>query len=466
MISQKDSLFLPLTFFLSIILILYSFSLSDKHIYCSLLISLYLVLYIGIIKSYRYYNNVTGFFVAFLTFVRYCIIPTLIFVDDEYLNYSPFESSENRVYFINGVLFTIWEALFFGIFIMKAFPKWYRYSTRVTTTHFRRESSSILVAEMLLMAIVVLLYPSVLENYSYMFNLDSDEEIVEQLSPSLIENLAIMGTRVLKILMPMPFVLYFYRRYQKHKRTKYFVMSALFFVFFYALIMEGNSRNSIIIPAISIIFILNALYPRYQKSVWSSMIVIIAVISVLSIIFKVFSNDVSAMVEASQLSYWVWYLEAYFAGISNMGKAVAAKLSYGLGVSPAILFNDFFQNVPFFSLLTDPSNNTHSYYFAIWGRSDQIVPSSGNGLFYFGFVLAPLVPVLIASLGHLFEKKSRETTFLSEYIVYTFASATICYNIFNQVSSLMMKISITIFPVLLAVYVNKIARRKNKINNN
>lgn len=463
MISQKDSLVLPLTIFISVILILYSFSLSDKHIYCSLLISLYLILYIGIIKSYRYYNNVTGFFVAFLTFVRYCIIPTLIFVDDEYLNYSPFESSENRIYFINGVLFTIWEALFFGIFIMKFFPKWYHHSTRVTITQFRRESSNIMIFEIFLLAIIVLLYPSVLDNYSYMFNLDSDEEAIEQLSPSLIENLAIMGTRVLKILIPIPFVLFFYRQYQKHKRTKYFVMSALLFVFFYALIMEGNSRNSIIIPAISIIFILTVLYPRYQKRVWSSMIVLISVISVVSIIFKVFSNDVSAMVEASQLSYWVWYLEAYFAGISNMGKAVAAKLSYGLGISPVIFFNDFFQNVPFLSLLTDSSNNTHTYYFAIWGRTDQIVPSSGNGLFYFGFVLAPLVPVLITCLGHYFEKKSRETKILSEFIIYTFASATICYNIFNQVSSLMMKISITIFPILLAVYVNRKARN-NQLN--
>ena len=434
---------------------LYASSISEKHMYCSFLISIYMILYIGITKIYKYYNNVAAFFIGFITFIRYFLIPVLICIDDDYLTYSPLDSGENGLFFVNGILFTIWEAFFFGVFIMKKFPKWYPTTKMDCNVVFKKESSKILIAEILVMSIIVLIYPSVLDNYSYMFNLDSSEDVVEELSPSLVENMAIMGTRVLKILLPIPFVIHFYKKYRKSRMKRYFLMSAFFFIFFYALIMEGNSRNSIIIPAISIIFILCALYPKYRRNVWTSMIVVIAVISVLSILFKVFSNDVTAMVEANQLSYWIAYLEAYFAGISNMGKVVAAKLAYGFGVSPVILFNDFFQNIPFFSLLSDSSNNTHAYFFRIWGRTDQIAPSSGNGLFYFGFVFAPLVPVLIASLGHYFERKSKSTSLLSEYAIYTFASSTVCYNIFNQVSSLMMKLSITIFPILLAVYINK-----------
>jgi len=446
---------IPLLTIFSVAFVFYASMLSEKHLYCSLLIALYLILYIGKLQIYRYYNNVITFFVGFITFIRYFLIPLLICIDDNYLNYSPLGCGENRLFFVRGILFTIWEALFVGIFLVYKIPKWYTNIRKNTKNPYPKESTSFMFVVILLMFIIVMLYPSVLENYSYMFNLDIKEDEVEQLSPSLIENLAIMGSRVLKILLPIPFFLHFYRNYLKHKNILYFFLSAFIFVFFYALIIEGNSRNSIIIPAISVIFILNVSYPKYRKSIWVAMIAIILVISILSIIYKVFSNDVEAMVGVNQLSYWISYLELYFAGISNMGKVVTAKLEYGLTISPVILFNDLISNVPFLSILSDSTNTSQAYYFKLWGRTDQVVPSSGNGLFYFGFIIAPVVPVLIICLGHFFEKKAIKAKRLSEYVIYIFISSTVGYNIYNQVSSLTMKLTITVFPILLFICLNK-----------
>jgi len=109
---------IPLLTIFSVAFVFYASMLSEKHLYCSLLIALYLILYIGKLQIYRYYNNVITFFVGFITFIRYFLIPLLICIDDNYLNYSPLGCGENRLFFVRGILFTIWEALFVGIFLV------------------------------------------------------------------------------------------------------------------------------------------------------------------------------------------------------------------------------------------------------------------------------------------------------------------------------------------------------------
>ena len=301
-----------------------------------------------------------------------------------------------------------------------------------------------------------------------MFNLDGNDMInmSEEASMGLLDTIAILGARILKTLLPIPFVYILYKKYHNHHNSIYFLISALCLIVFYALIMEGNSRNSIIIPAISIIFILATLYPSYKKTIWITMVTIIAVISVLSIIFKVFRNDITAAMEADTLSYWISYLDIYFAGICNMGRVVSAKIAYGEDYNNFLLMiNDTFSNIPLLSKITDSKYSSLYLFLKFWERNDQVIPSSGNGLFYFGYFFAPVVPVFITTLAHYFEKKSYEARYLTEFIVYTFACATISYNIFNQISSLMMKIFVTVLPIIFIVYINKRMNSKRKVYN-
>lgn len=433
---------------------------EDKYLYCGILISLYLLLYIGVIQIYKYLNHITSFFVFFLTFVRYFLIPLLICIDNDYMSYAPLDSANNARFFYNGIYFTMWEALFFGIFINRAFRKWY-HKNQVYNCYYlnlQKGNNSVLYFEIAILIMLVFITPSVIENYSLMFNLKSSGDLLveeEEVTSSLSETISVMGVRCLKILLPIPISSYYYHKYKLKPKTRYFFISAASLIFMYALIMEGNSRNTIIIPAISLIFILISLFPHYKKKIWTTMIIIIVVISVTSIIFKVFSNNVSNMVKASSFSYWIMYLEVYFAGITNMGKVVAAKALYSYPFNPLIMWNDATQNMPILSNLSNLNNTSEYYYFKVWNRNDQIIPSSGNGIFYFGYFLGPIIPILITKLAYKFESISNHVKTVPEFIIFTFACATVSYNIFNSVSSLFMKLFITILPVVIIVSINK-----------
>jgi hypothetical protein len=315
---------------------------------------------------------------------------------------------------------------------------------------------------MLVLLSFIALAPSVLDNYNLLFNLVQTDDFVEKSEEyvSLTQVLAVMAIRVLKIISPIPIICWCYRKYQLNKRGRYFYISAISLIVLYAMIMEGNSRNSIIIPAISLIFILATLYPIYKKRIWTIMCVLIIVISIMSILFKVFGNDVVSMAKKSTLSYWISYLDAYFAGITNMGKVVTARMSADIFFDPFLIINDLIKSTPILSKFCNSLNTSDFYYFKIWGRHDQIIPSSGNGLFYFGYIFAPIVPIIITKLSHFLEVKANKTKHISLYIVYIYSSAVVGYNIFNSVSSLTMKLTITILPVILAVHINRNIQRR------
>jgi hypothetical protein len=138
-----------------------------------------------------------------------------------------------------------------------------------------------------------------------------------------------------------------------------------------------------------------------------------------------------------------------------MGKVVIARMSTDLFFDPFMMLNDLTKSTPILSKFCNELNTSEFYYFKVWGRNDQIIPSSGNGLFYFGFIFAPIVPIIITKISHFFEVKANKAKYISLYIVYIYSSAVVGYNIFNSVSSLTMKLTITIMPVILAVHLNR-----------
>ena len=132
-------------------------------------------------------------------------------------------------------------------------------------------------------------------------------------------------------------------------------------------------------------------------------------------------------------------------------------------MNPIIAVNDLARNVPFLNSLVDNTNTASYYYVMTWGRSDQVIPATGNGLFYFSYILAPVVSMMILCLGHYFEKRMHNSISVPEYIIYCYSSIVISYNMFNSVSTMMMKLSITLLPLLFVLYLSK---KINKISYN
>lgn len=453
MIILRKKIALPLTAI--IILILSIVENRTECYYCWFLIMLYLLIYWGKIGLYKYLNSTCVFFIAFLTFVRYLIIPLLIILDNEYMTYSPLGLGMNENYFYKGFYLTVWELLLFGLFINRKLPKWYYNNTNNAYIKWSKTHFATWIILILGLLGLLSINPSILQDYSFVINLKPDDTIAQEYIPKgLTETISTIASRVLKIVIPIPIVSLFYKKYHQNHSIANFYISIIVLAFFYAFIIEGNSRNTIIIPAVAVLFILLRFYPQYKKTTLSALLTVILLIAILSLVWKSFAGDFSTAKESS-FSYWISYIESYFAGISNMGKAVAAYQNSDIFINPIIAFNDLARSVPFLNSLVD-NTNTASYYFVMtWGRSDQVIPATGNGLFYFSYILAPVVSMIILYFGHYFEKCMHKSTSVPEYMIYCYSSIVISYNMFNSVSTMMMKLSITLLPLLFVLYLSK-----------
>lgn len=421
---------------------------------CMALISLYIYIYWNIIGIYKYSNTVCGFFILLLTSVRFFIIPLMIIIDDGYMTYRPLGLGMNSTFFYQGVSMTAWELIIFACFIYRKLPRWYE-GTNEKIDIEDTTNISLWIIIIVAFSGMIFINMSALSDYSFVLDLKIDDTIGKEYVPKgLTETISTIASRVLKIIIPIPFAYYFYKRYESTQSISNFYLSTIIFVFFYAFIIEGNSRNSIIIPAVATMFILLRLYPQYKKGTLSALISVIIMITVLSLIWKSFSGNYAA-VRNSSFSYWISYIESYFAGISNMGKAVYAYQNSDIIINPMIAFNDITRNIPFLNLLTDNTNTASHYFVTIWGRKDQVIPASGNGLFYFGYIFAPIVPILTLTLAHYFESRMQKSSSIAEIIVFCYSSTVISYNIFNSVSTMMMKLSITLLPLLLCLYFSR-----------
>lgn len=453
MIILRKKIALPL---IAIIILVLSFIENRTECYyCWFLIMLYLFIYWGKIGLYKYLDSTCAFFIASLTFVRYLIIPLLIILDNEYMTYSPLGLDMNGEYFYKGYYLTVWELLLFGLFVDRKLPKWYSNNTNNAYIKWSKTRSAAWI--ILIIGLVGLLFinPSILQDYSFVINLKPDDTIAQEYIPKgLTETIATIASRVLKIVIPIPVVSLLYKKYNQNHSILNFYISIIVLAFFYAFIIEGNSRNTIIIPAVAIMFILLRMYPQYRKTTLSVLISVIFLITILSLVWKSFAGDY-ATVKESSLSYWIFYIEVYFAGISNMGKAVCAYQNSDVFIDPLIVFNDLTRSVPFLNLLTDNTNTSSYYYGMIWERRDQIIPASGNGLFYWGYILAPLVPIFILNIAHYFEKRIRNATSVDEIIIYSYLSVNMSYFMFSSVSIVMMFLSIIFIPLLFVLYISK-----------
>ena len=443
--------------FITIILSLYQN--REECYYCALIIILYYFIYWGKIEIYKYLNSICGFFVFFLTFVRYFIIPLLIIFDDGYMSFKPMGIIANELFFINGSLITIWEMILCGWYISLSFPKWFsqkvynepiKFKTPVLTWTFF----------LLVFSSLIIVHPSVLSNYSLVFNLKPDDSVLEEtISLSTTETIAMIGVRVSKIILPIPLLCVLYRNYQHNNSLLSYLIGLFVVVFCYGFIIEGNSRNSIVIPAVAAIFILSKLFPKYTRSMLILIIPSILLVIILSTVWKSFSGDKQLAYDNS-FSAWISYIEAYFAGISNMGKAIYAYQQYDYLLNPVMAFHDICKNIPFVNVLTD-TKATSSYYFqSVWGRTDQVIPATGNGLFYFGYIFAPCVSILFIRLSHYFDSLKDHASSLPEYVIYCYSCSVVSYNIYNSVSTMMMKLTITIIPLLFIVFISKQINRQ------
>lgn len=202
---------------------------------------------------------------------------------------------------------------------------------------------------------------------------------------------------------------YFYKLHSLKKQKIYFIIGfplVILITSFY----QDSSRNSMLIPLLTVLFLGIKIYPKYKKVIILSLtIAIFLSMSVLSFM-KFFSTD-KIEKELVSLDISAKYLNDYFGGFYEVYLAVEFSEPIKDKIDNKTLFNDVFGQVIFLNRYIDLENRSSKFYNETAYNDSHIFPTIGQGYNYFGFlfswVFTFIVFRFIFLLDNLFKKTNR-----------------------------------------------------------
>lgn len=176
------------------------------------------------------------------------------------------------------------------------------------------------------------------------------------------------------------------------------VVSLLFFT--------DNNSNTIMV-AVSLFLLAFMLYPDKAKKV---ALPIICVIALGAAFFLVEKQHVTGQTGGVMSSLF----NAYFGGIDNLAVAIHVRSKIMPVKGIGLFLEDMCAMLPGMDRVPDIGMQAHKLFnLNFWGikdRTDQLLPAVGSGLIYFGFLLAPVIPAIMAYLVLLCERMAVKTS--------------------------------------------------------
>ena len=456
--SNKDNLNVILLFF-SILISGVLFFINDNSSLSLLpmLPLIYGVLHLSVIKIYRYITN-PGMFVLFcISVIRYLIIPILIVLDPSY--YDEYGT------LAEGIQFMLYEEVCIGLLLMYVTRKYYKDREKSLTKPYI-PTDNYLVFKIIVISslLVVIVNPSVLQQYNFFFVSSNNLELVK--GRWIVTGIAAMIVDWGKLFLPIILGLKLIKKYNEDNKSGYYYLTILIFMFFNVMIFSGTSRNSLVMPAVASMFFLMNVFPERGKKLFYSFGVIIALVIFRLTFLKV---DYVGASDMTSLMSIIDYLEAYFLGPKQMGVAISAKEIYSSSFTIDTVINDIMGNFPGLSHFFDLENRTTTLYNLVYhygGVSrDAIIPSSGQGLFYFGYIFS-FIPQALIILGMAkadeMYRKSRDIVSL---YFYSYFAVRLGFTHIQSISITFSFIYSMILPIIFYIQINKLFNTRRGIVN-
>lgn len=262
----------------------------------------------------------------------------------------------------------------------------------------------------------------------------------------------------------------FYKRNLRYKSNFNLVFPTIA-ILVNALFNSNLSRIGLLVPVVTFLTIELMLFTDkvQRRTLLIGMGSIIVVALLFSSFVKFFGEGRGDVNNASSLEWWADTMNAYFMGVKEIALGIKANSTiqdvYGINRIP-LLFNDVFSNVIGLSNFTNSSiNSTTLYNYAYFGSSistSQICPNICEGLYYFGWVFAPLWTAIFIRLTYWFSERVLVQNSVDMMFVYTI-SAVYCG------MSLMINSSMIIYAIVnisllyyILSYLNKITVLRGK----
>ncbi|MDD2474651.1 MAG: O-antigen ligase [Dysgonamonadaceae bacterium] len=206
--------------------------------------------------------------------------------------------------------------------------------------------------------------------------------------------------------------------YNKPIKNVFKVLFLFAILIFNSIIIVETSRISIILIILPLAFIFYTVFNDLKKHILIGMgFILISVIAITTI--GKFSRTIERSESFSIINEKS--LNAYFAGPMNINTALNLYYDRDEWDRMDFMMNDFFQNVPMLSRLTEDDFKTNVLFNEqIYGHrvfQDQIVPLSLNGLIHFGVIGPLLYPLLFITLALFFERRYLQRKFIGDKFV-------------------------------------------------
>lgn len=409
----------------------------------------YAVLFVILLKFYRYITSPGLLVVNALYFLRYYVLPLSIIV------YMP---SSYLDQYVSGTWLLLYEEFF-------AFAAFFFYiSRRKQTTKLSIDTKNIgielkyvnrIFLFLCLLCIFIFIYkPSLFDSYNLITNVGSDlvEDVLtrkDEIQMSALDNLAGMIIFATYLMLPVYVGLVLFSKYRKTPSSLNFKLALIIPLIVSLLFIVDTDRGGVVHRACTMIFFFVRMYPQNKNRIIKWTYIPAGILVVYMIFSRLFEDDdvliATDQVEAKALL--IEYLQGYLANIKNCTEAINAYLAYGNSVTIFTPISDVLGNIPLLSHLSDAKNNCNYFYALSILRNDQVLPLVGNGLFYFGPLLSPIL--VFFSVKLLFKAEElyqRETNPLGIY-VYAYVAIQLAFCHYQNVQLIFLYLTCMIAPI-------------------
>lgn len=465
-ITFKEKYFLTyfIVFFVSIsatCIIEFSNKNLDGYEYMVLLPLTFLLVYTLFLQhSIFWCKSIVVLIFTIASFFRYIVLPVILsYADVKYLSIA---TSPKPEYIVKGIYLMVYELLFIGILLY--FASNYLLKGRISKKIDNINQGKIgYICILILVVVILIINPSSRGLINFFFIKSEEGERVS-------ENLTTINLLIRQIMFISSIILfnlivkYSIKKHYVTGKNKYILYSLLSALLLVSVII-GERRTVQVYLAFSASYTLGRVFPKNAKKIFITIAVLaLFVLGGMTIYKNFYAFRYDSYAEAIQHSSFDInnlgeQMQAYFLGPFNTGFALElsdktpqpiSRLFYDIGRS--------FIGINFF--VKDKMLTTSEVFnWAIYNEyrpSGQLIPISGQGYMYFGFIGAPILLGLIMVFAIYLEKrmrnsKSLELCFFLSYIIMRLSTAIIMSNLQGVINT------VTLFSIsaLLVYYGNK-----------
>lgn len=415
-----SKLILLIMFLVSIIVSILILIQNNKPEEYELLFIMPLVFAIIVLTFLSFKKNITNSIVKTILFCGYflraTITPFIMMIGDyssKVANMSVFENMDNSIILICYEMIIVFSILF----INKSDKDKKGFINKYSDFKINTRRLAVCVGTLGIITIVLItLYPSLKNLYGFFLFYNEEETTIHDkiisglvtTLPSLVYPIFKLVVDILRELIPIILIILVKNKLKTRERTSLILSIAI--ICFSIIFMSDDKAVSIYL-AIALILIMGYLYPKYIKK-----IIKITIASGIVLMVVMMAKDSSISNEKTIANQLSDTLQAYFNGPSNVAVALnltpynIKRLPIDTGKSITIVAY-FFRNYKSIAYLF------YAEYYGVSGRTSQIIPLIGQGYYYFGYLLAPLLHIFIVMLALYMEKRANKTkSILNKYI--------------------------------------------------